>query len=96
MVNELLSDKNNEGEDPEEEEEKDVDFDEVIIANTCDLIISFARALGKEYFTFVTDKTLELLIVRLSDIYSKWDQNLVLGALANIFLNVPNTSTLVM
>jgi hypothetical protein len=29
----------------EEEEEKDVDFDEVIIANTCDLIISFARAL---------------------------------------------------
>lgn len=71
MVNELLSDKNNEGEDPEEEEEKDVDFDEVIIANTCDLIISFARALGKEYFIYATDKTLELLIGRLSDIYSK-------------------------
>jgi len=42
MINMLLQDQNDEEFEDEEEKDIDVDYDEIIIANTCDLIISIA------------------------------------------------------
>ena len=63
------------GLEEEKDDDCDVDGDEMIIANTTDLIISITRALGSKYQSFYLKGTHEILINRLSDEYSHHDKN---------------------
>lgn len=82
--------------EPDEEEkaegEEEFDCDEMVIANSCDMIISFAWALGSNYEKYYLSDTHKILLARLGKEYSHRDKVLVIGAFANIFQMMPNVA----
>ena len=72
-------------EPPEGEEEDELDHDEMVIANTTDLIISIARAMGPDYENECAE-TLSKLFARLAPNFPYRDWVLCVGALAEIFM----------
>lgn len=94
-INELIVNYGDNGGQDDEEEEKDEeekDGNELIIANSTDLIISLTKALGSKYQTFYLNETHDLLMKRLGDEYSHHDKTLVIGTLANVFLYLPQVA----
>lgn len=64
----------------------------MIIANSTDLIIAMTRSMGYQYQKFYLDGTHEILMNRISDAYTHQDKTLVIGALANVFLLMPQVA----